>query len=195
MIWYTHSTANTLTAETRPVRHRVVFILAMMTVQKRIKQSGNTYEALQHGRSRDVLYFLLCIVLLPVLRSLIFLPLTGRPLVLHQSVISVSRSMAPNGMRAMSLFCFFALLNVTLFCGRVFGLASTDTITWGGDISRTGYQHNHNMDPAVVGSSQFGLPYRVALPRRLPRLPRAAIPSNTFLYSERRKSVPFRCDN
>ena len=67
-------------------------------------------------------------------------------------------------MRAMSLFSFFTLLNITFFCGTVLGLASTDTVTWGGDISRTGYQNNHNMDPAVVGSAQFGLLYKVALP-------------------------------
>jgi hypothetical protein len=42
-------------------------------------------------------------------------------------------------------------------------LASTDTITWGGDISRAGYQKNHNMDPAVVGSAQFGLLYKTLL--------------------------------
>ncbi|CAK7234763.1 hypothetical protein SBRCBS47491_009059 [Sporothrix bragantina] len=44
------------------------------------------------------------------------------------------------------------------------GLASTDTITWGGDNSRTGYQTNHNMDPAIVGSADFAQIFKTALP-------------------------------
>ena len=43
-------------------------------------------------------------------------------------------------------------------------LSSTDTITWGGDVSRAGYQPTHNMDPAVVGSSQFGQIFKTLLP-------------------------------
>lgn len=50
--------------------------------------------------------------------------------------------------------------------GRVCGLGSTDTITWGGDNSRTGYQTNHNMDPAIVGSPQFDILFKTALPGR-----------------------------
>lgn len=57
----------------------------------------------------------------------------------------------------VSMFLFF-------FCNTSHALASTDTITWGGDISRAGYQNNHNMDPAVVGSAQFGLLYKALLP-------------------------------
>ncbi|KAM4065728.1 WSC domain-containing protein [Hirsutella rhossiliensis] len=43
-------------------------------------------------------------------------------------------------------------------------LASTDTITWGGDNTRSGFQTNHRMDPAIVGSSQFGQVFRTPLP-------------------------------
>jgi len=43
-------------------------------------------------------------------------------------------------------------------------LASTDTITWGGDNSRAGYFPNNNMDPAVVTSSDFGQVFKVQLP-------------------------------
>ncbi|KAL1847140.1 hypothetical protein VTK73DRAFT_10417 [Phialemonium thermophilum] len=43
-------------------------------------------------------------------------------------------------------------------------LASTDTITWGGDNTRAGYQTNHNMDPAVVGSDQFAQIFKTQLP-------------------------------
>ncbi|KJR85010.1 uncharacterized protein SPSK_11004 [Sporothrix schenckii 1099-18] len=44
------------------------------------------------------------------------------------------------------------------------GLGSTDTITWGGDNSRTGYQTSHNMDPAIVGSNDFAQIFKTALP-------------------------------
>lgn len=50
------------------------------------------------------------------------------------------------------------------FVNNVNGLASTDTITWGGSNDRTGYQNNHNMDPAIVGSAQFGLLFKTNLP-------------------------------
>ncbi|KAK6720769.1 hypothetical protein SNK05_003865 [Fusarium graminearum] len=57
-------------------------------------------------------------------------------------------------------------LILSALVGRVVGLASTDTITWGGDNSRTGYQTNHNMDPAIVGSPQFDIVFKTALPGR-----------------------------
>ena len=47
-------------------------------------------------------------------------------------------------------------------------LASTDSLTWGGNVDRTGYEENHNMDPAVVSSEQFGLLFRTALPGKEP---------------------------
>ncbi|KAG7137690.1 WSC domain-containing protein like [Verticillium longisporum] len=50
--------------------------------------------------------------------------------------------------------------------GLANGLADTDTITWGGDNSRAGYQTNHNMDPAVVRSSQFDRIFQTTLPGR-----------------------------
>jgi hypothetical protein len=43
-------------------------------------------------------------------------------------------------------------------------LGKTDTITWGGSNDRTGYQSNHNMDPAIVGSAQFGPLFKTLLP-------------------------------
>ncbi|RMJ11424.1 hypothetical protein CDV36_008936 [Fusarium kuroshium] len=57
-------------------------------------------------------------------------------------------------------------LLLSALVGRVGGLGSTDTITWGGDNSRTGYQTNHNMDPAVVGSPQFDIVFKTSLPGR-----------------------------
>ncbi|KAH6603806.1 wsc domain-containing [Trichoderma cornu-damae] len=57
-----------------------------------------------------------------------------------------------------------AVLLLAAFVGLAKGLASTDTITWGGDNSRAGYQTNHNMDPSVVGSSSFGQLFQTRLP-------------------------------
>ncbi|OAA49482.1 Carbohydrate-binding WSC [Metarhizium rileyi] len=56
------------------------------------------------------------------------------------------------------------LATAMALAGLVSGLGDTDTITWGGDNSRAGYQTNHNMDPSIVGSSQFGQLFRTALP-------------------------------
>lgn len=55
-------------------------------------------------------------------------------------------------------------LLLSALVGLVRALASTDTITWGGDGSRAGYQPNHNMDPAVVASPQFGQLFGTLLP-------------------------------
>ena len=56
------------------------------------------------------------------------------------------------------------LATAAALTGLVQGLADTDTITWGGDNSRCGYQTNHNLDPSVVGSSQFGQLFSKQLP-------------------------------
>src|SRR5947209_4103963 len=72
--------------------------------------------------------------------------------------------MAARSIRAIPLFRTVFFLNVAFLCTRVIALASTDTITWGGDNTRAGYQNNHNLDPAVVGSAQFGLLFKAQFP-------------------------------
>jgi hypothetical protein len=72
--------------------------------------------------------------------------------------------MAFKGVHALSFLCLFFLVDVAFLASGVAALASTDTITWGGDNTRTGYQNNHNMDPAIVGSAQFGLLFKTHLP-------------------------------
>ncbi|MCJ1427052.1 hypothetical protein MMC29_004955 [Sticta canariensis] len=61
---------------------------------------------------------------------------------------------------------FLALTPLLWAAGKVLAgkLSATDTITWGGDNSRTGYSSTHNMDPSVVGSSQFGRLWKALLP-------------------------------
>ncbi|KAJ6263123.1 hypothetical protein Dda_1683 [Drechslerella dactyloides] len=46
----------------------------------------------------------------------------------------------------------------------VSSLGDTDTITSGGDVSRSGYETNHNMDPAIVASSDFDKLWAAPLP-------------------------------
>ena len=55
-----------------------------------------------------------------------------------------SSSMAARSVRAMPLFHVVFFLSVAFLCARVTALASTDTITWGSDNTRAGYQNNHN---------------------------------------------------
>lgn len=66
-------------------------------------------------------------------------------------------------LRSLSFAFLTISFNIAFFFSQVTGLAKTDTITCGGDTSRAGYQTNHNLDPAVVGGSQFGLLYRTKL--------------------------------
>ncbi|RDL34419.1 Uncharacterized protein BP5553_07547 [Venustampulla echinocandica] len=72
---------------------------------------------------------------------------------------SAAITMAPRILSPAVLLVFI----LSLF-HHVHALASTDTITWGGDNSRTGYQTNHNMDPSIVGGSQFGQLFKTHLP-------------------------------
>lgn len=57
------------------------------------------------------------------------------------------------------------LIVLTVLATKVLSLgASTDTYTWGGDYLRHGYQTNHNMDPSVIGTSNFGQIFKIQLP-------------------------------
>ncbi|KAH8797370.1 putative glyoxal oxidase precursor [Xylogone sp. PMI_703] len=67
-------------------------------------------------------------------------------------------------MPAMMTLSLLVLLCLSLLVNNVHSLGATDTITWGGDNSRTGHQINHNMDPAIVRSSQFGPLFKTTLP-------------------------------
>jgi hypothetical protein len=54
---------------------------------------------------------------------------------------------------------------LTLLITQVISLgATTDTYTWGGSYMRHGYQTNHDMDPAVIASSNFGQLFKAQLP-------------------------------
>ncbi|KAH9886520.1 WSC domain-containing protein [Xylariomycetidae sp. FL2044] len=70
-----------------------------------------------------------------------------------------------------------------LLAPHVSGLASTDTITWGGGNSRTGYEPNHNMDPGVVGSAQFGQIFRTKFPGNYNGLGAEQVFSQPLVYT------------
>ncbi|KAF4549260.1 WSC domain-containing protein 1 [Elsinoe fawcettii] len=77
------------------------------------------------------------------------------------------------------LVCSLLLTSIPLSVG----LGETDTITWGGDNSRTGYETNHNMDPAVVGSADFGQIWRAKLPGNFNNMGPEQIFSQPLVYT------------
>ncbi|KAG9800887.1 WSC domain-containing protein, partial [Aureobasidium melanogenum] len=83
----------------------------------------------------------------------------------------------------LSYKAIVAFLSTFLFIKNVESLASTDTITWGGDNSRSGYQTNHNMDPSVVGSDAFGQLWRAALPGNFQGIGPEQIFSQPLVYT------------
>ncbi len=96
-------------------------------------------------------------------------------LILSHSFIAMQALMPCHLLSFVTLFAFSSIL----FKHHVEALASTDTITWGGSNDRTGYQNNHNMDPAVVGSAQFGLLFKTLLPGTYP-IGGQAVPEQIF---------------
>ena len=83
---------------------------------------------------------------------------------------------------AHSSLLIWSIALVSLF-QSVYGLASTDTITWGGDNSRSGYQDNHNMDPTIVGSPQFGQLFKTKLPGNYNNLGAEQVFSQPLVYT------------
>lgn len=88
--------------------------------------------------------------------------------------------------RTMAVFSTLFVCLCTTFLSFVRlsqGLADTDTITWGGDNSRTGYETNHNMDPAIVSSADFGQIWRTKLPGNFNGIGAEQIFSQPLVYT------------
>ncbi|KAM3413865.1 hypothetical protein BST61_g10539 [Cercospora zeina] len=83
---------------------------------------------------------------------------------------------------ASLLLIWVAVLQL-LFYSPVHALGKTDTITWGGGNSRTGYETNHNMDPAIVGSADFGRIWTASLPGNFNGLGREQIFASPLVYT------------
>lgn len=84
---------------------------------------------------------------------------------------------------------------------RVHAFGDTDSITWGGDYSRTGYQKyvwqqntllafthkaysNHNLDPNTVRSTGFGQIFKTTLPGNFNGLAAEQIFASPLVYTE-----------
>ncbi|KAF2877973.1 hypothetical protein BDV95DRAFT_7789 [Massariosphaeria phaeospora] len=76
----------------------------------------------------------------------------------------------------------FAVLFAS-FADRVLALGDTDTITWGGDTSRAGYQPNHNLDPAVVAGADFIQTFKTLLPGNFGGLAAEQIFASPLVYT------------
>jgi outer membrane protein assembly factor BamB len=63
------------------------------------------------------------------------------------------------------------------------GLGKTDTITWGGDVSRSGYETNHNMDPRTIASADFGNIWIAKLPGNFNNIGAEQILSQPLVYT------------
>lgn len=64
-----------------------------------------------------------------------------------------------------------------------YGLNPTDTITWGGDTSRAGYESNHNLDPRVIASADWGNIWTAKLPGAFAGLALEQVLSQPLVYT------------
>lgn len=82
---------------------------------------------------------------------------------------------------------FFAKLATCLavlsFPRSTLSLGKTDTITWGGDVSRTGYETTHNLDPQTVSSSDFGNLWTAKLPGNFNGIGAEQVLSQPLVYT------------
>lgn len=62
-------------------------------------------------------------------------------------------------------------------------LGSTDTITWGGDTSRAGYETNHGLDPRVIASADFGNIWTAKLPGNFNGIGAEQVLSQPLVYT------------
>ncbi|KAJ4332879.1 hypothetical protein N0V95_009549 [Ascochyta clinopodiicola] len=62
-------------------------------------------------------------------------------------------------------------------------LGKTDTITWGGDSSRAGYETTHNLDPQTVASADFGNIWTAKLPGNFNGIGAEQVLSQPLVYT------------
>ncbi|KAF2108754.1 WSC domain-containing protein [Lophiotrema nucula] len=85
--------------------------------------------------------------------------------------------------RPLPMRSFLLALTNLFFVVHISALADTDTVTWGGDNTRAGYQTNHNMDPNVVSGSDFGQIFKTLLPGNFNNLGPEQIYSQPLVYT------------
>lgn len=85
---------------------------------------------------------------------------------------------------AISLFSkLAACLAVLSFPQSSYSLGKTDTITWGGDTSRAGYETTHNIDPQTVASADFGNIWKAKLPGNFNNIGGEQVLSQPLVYT------------
>ncbi|PSN61392.1 WSC-domain-containing protein [Corynespora cassiicola Philippines] len=89
----------------------------------------------------------------------------------------------PQHIRPHYLTSLLLGFSTLLFTPPVRSLGDSDTVTWGGDNTRAGYQPKHNLDPSVVSSPDFGQIFRTALPGNFNGLAAEQIFSSPLVYT------------
>lgn len=62
-------------------------------------------------------------------------------------------------------------------------LGDTDTITWGGDVTRAGYETNHKLDPRTIASADFGNIWSAKLPGNFNGIGQEQVLSQPLVYT------------
>ncbi|KAJ8117423.1 hypothetical protein OPT61_g1374 [Boeremia exigua] len=81
------------------------------------------------------------------------------------------------------LFTWLAYLMLLLYPCSTLSVGNSDTITWGGDSSRAGYETTHNLDPQVVGSADFGNIWTATLPGNFNGIGAEQVLSQPLVYT------------
>lgn len=85
---------------------------------------------------------------------------------------------------AISLFSKLSACLALLSLPQVtLSLSNTDTITWGGDSSRAGYETTHNLDPQTVSSADFGNIWTAKLPGNFNGIGAEQVLSQPLVYT------------
>lgn len=79
--------------------------------------------------------------------------------------------------KLVTCLAFLSLPHVALSLGK------TDTITWGGDNSRAGYETTHNLDPQTVSSADFGNIWTAKLPGNFNGIGSEQVLSQPLVYT------------
>lgn len=76
-----------------------------------------------------------------------------------------------------------ACLAIVSFPQVSLSLGKTDTITWGGDVSRSAYETTHNIDPQTVSSADFGQIWKTVLPGNFNGIGAEQVLSQPLVYT------------
>jgi outer membrane protein assembly factor BamB len=102
----------------------------------------------------------------------------------RQSALEITPRQLPSDNMARSLLSTLAVsLAAFSFPQLAIGLGATDTITWGGDNSRAGYETNHNLDPRIIAGADFGNIWTAKLPGNFNGIGQEQVLSQPLVYT------------